>query len=310
MSLPESGKRRSDPSDPRGDTDHGEINLGPVAGVCDRGLRHRSNDDAMSLAVAGNALIAVVCDGVSSTPGAGPAAAAAAAAACSVLSTAVTGQDPSGWVPGGRRGGAGDRDATWVPTAISHDMHVGAMLEKAMHSAAVAAQHAVTSVPVHDPQAAPSCTMVAAVVIDDVVTVGWIGDSRAYLVGAGVAARLTEDDTWAAEAARAGLIPESEVETDRRAHTLTRWLGADADDLTPHVRAVRTDRPARLVVCSDGLWNYASDPLAVAAVVGELPPDASPEKVARRLVAFAVERGGHDNITAVVADVPCLTYPD
>jgi serine/threonine protein phosphatase PrpC len=300
VSAPDAGSRATDPPGQADADDHGEIDLGPVAGVCDRGLRHRTNDDAMSLAVTGPALIAVVCDGVSSTPGSGPAAAAAASAACTTLSNAISSSTGRGWVPpgpGGQDGGPG-----WVPGG-GHDLETG-ILDAALHDAAAAAQRAVTDIPPIDPMAAPSCTLVAAVVIGDVITVGWIGDSRAYLIGSGGAVKLTEDDTWAAEAARAGLIPESAVETDRRAHTLTRWLGADADDLAPHVRAVRTDRAARLVVCSDGLWNYASDPLALASIIDRLPPDAPPLAVARELISFALDAGGHDNITAVVADVP------
>lgn len=304
MSVPDAGSRApGSPGQAEAD-DHGEIDLGPVAGVCDRGLRHRTNDDAMSLAITGPALIGVVCDGVSSTPGSGPAAAAAASAACSSLSEAISATVGRGWVPSGPGdpGPDGGREpGGWVPGG-------GALTdgipEAALHDAAAAAQGAVTDIPPIDPTAAPSCTLVAAVVIGDVVTVGWIGDSRAYLIGSGGAVKLTEDDTWAAEAARAGLIPESAVETDRRAHTLTRWLGADADDLAPHVRAVRTDRPARLVICSDGLWNYASDPLVVASIIDRLPPDAAALDVARELVSFALDSGGHDNVTVVVADVP------
>lgn len=294
MSAPGAGSRAPGASDPAAATDHGEIDLGPVAGVCDRGTRHRTNDDAMSLAVTHTALVAVVCDGVSSTPGAGPAAAAAAAAACSVLTNAITDHEGDGW------GTESPDHEGWV---VGPDGGV-TVPDATLAEAASAAQEAVTAVPPTDPMAAPSCTIVAAVAIGDVITIGWIGDSRAYLIGSGGAAKLTEDDTWAAEAARAGLIPESAVETDRRAHTLTRWLGADADDLQPHVRAVRTDRPARLIVCSDGLWNYASDPLAVAAVVERVGPDAPPIEVARCLVDFAIESGGHDNVTAIVADVP------
>ncbi|MGF7236989.1 MAG: hypothetical protein ACQSGP_18810, partial [Frankia sp.] len=101
MSVPDAGSRAPGSPGPTEADDHGEIDLGPVAGVCDRGLRHRTNDDAMSLAITGPALIGVVCDGVSSTPGSGPAAAAAASAACSSLSAAISSPNGRGWVPAG-----------------------------------------------------------------------------------------------------------------------------------------------------------------------------------------------------------------
>ena len=61
-----------------------------------------------------------------------------------------------------------------------------------------------------------------------------------------------------------------------------------------------------MLVCSDGLWNYASTPetLAdlVAAALGDATAEqADPQVVAERLVAWANEQGGHDNITAALA---------
>src|SRR5262245_4688005 len=80
--------------------DHAELTLGLVAGVTDRGLRHRRNEDAMALATAhtpdGPVAIAVVCDGVSTASLADEAARAAAGTAMHALITAVrSGGDPA-----------------------------------------------------------------------------------------------------------------------------------------------------------------------------------------------------------------------
>ena len=77
-----------------GDDDHRELDLGPLAGVCDRGVRHATNEDAMGLAFVANTLVAVVCDGVSTTPGSDVASRAAAARAVEVIADAVRGQAP------------------------------------------------------------------------------------------------------------------------------------------------------------------------------------------------------------------------
>ncbi|MGH3120697.1 MAG: PP2C family protein-serine/threonine phosphatase, partial [Streptosporangiaceae bacterium] len=73
--------------------DHQEIDLSLIAGVTDRGLRHRQNEDAMELAVvpaaAGPVLVAVVCDGVSTSIRPDEASLAAARAAAAVLRTAA-----------------------------------------------------------------------------------------------------------------------------------------------------------------------------------------------------------------------------
>jgi len=52
-----------------------------------------------------------------------------------------------------------------------------------------------------------------------------------------------------------------------------------------------------LLLCTDGLWNYANDTTQIDALVKE---DADAITVARRLVEFAIHSGGHDNISVVV----------
>jgi serine/threonine protein phosphatase PrpC len=339
-----------------GDHNHREVDLGAVAGVCDRGVRHETNEDAMGLAVVANALIAVVCDGVSTTPGSGQASAAAAATATAVLADAVRGYGPGrpGAARPPRRGRAGDvldvleprrRDRRWNTDAYRdrHDegRHDGerydrdryddhdryddgdryddedtvyhppvfepAHAEKALYAAVAAAQATIIEVCSGSDRPIPSCTFAAAIVVFDgegtaTLTVGWIGDSRIYLLGPRWCERVSADDTWAAEAARAGIIPQSEAETHRRAHTLTRWIGGEADDVTPHVATHRVEAPATVVVCSDGLWNYASRPDVLATLVAQAPGEAALD-VARHLTQFSVDRGGHDNITVVAARI-------
>ncbi|MCL9797975.1 PP2C family serine/threonine-protein phosphatase, partial [Frankia sp. AgKG'84/4] len=181
--------------------------------------------------------------------------------------------------------------------------------EAALHAAVDAAQSTIAQLSAAEGRMAPSCTFAAAIVTPPtpdgpgMVTVGWVGDSRVYLLGPRWCERLTSDDTWAAEAARAGLIPASEAETHRRAHTLTRWLGGDVEDVAPHTEIFPIETPATVVVCSDGLWNYASRPDVMASLVNQLPAHCGAIDVARHLVDFAIDAGGHDNITVVAARV-------
>ncbi|OHV59291.1 hypothetical protein BCD48_41500 [Pseudofrankia sp. BMG5.36] len=265
--------------------DHLEMDLGRLAGVSDRGLVHRDNEDAMGLRLVawpdpatadgtGTAVVAVVCDGVSTVPGSGPAAATAAQTATATLAEWLTAASPHApAVPGG------------------------------LHVATERAQRAMPAAAPGDP--APSCTFAAAVVTGTDVTVGWLGDSRVYLLGSdGGALRLTADDTLAAEAVRAGLIPPEAADTAPGAHTITRWLSPDRGEARPRVAVVPVTGPGRVVVCTDGLWNYASGVTELAAHVAALPPDASALAVARHLTAVALRAGGRDNITVVVIDMP------
>ncbi|CAO5177187.1 PPM family protein phosphatase [Frankia sp. AiPs1] len=260
------GLQRSRPGSGR--PERTEFDLGPLAGVSDRGLVHQANEDAMAASEgSAGALIAVVCDGVSRAVGSGPGARAAAAAALASLARAA--------------GPAGD----------------------AIRAAAGAGQAAIEAVAASTGDE-PSCTFAAALYAGGVLTVGWLGDSRVYLLDQTGPQLLTFDDTVAAAAAREGLIPPEAAETAPGAHTITSWLGLNSRQPIPHVRTAHPVGPGRVLVCTDGLWNDASSPGALAAQIAELPGDASAAETARHLVAAALRAGGRDNITVVVMDIP------
>jgi serine/threonine protein phosphatase PrpC len=313
-----------------------EIDLGSVAGVSDRGLVHRSNEDAMAAAVvpatpaparpgaagADGAVVAVVCDGVSRAAGSGPAARAAAAAALASLTASVPaitrGGEPTrpAGAPGapgspgepGSPGKPGEPGSAGAGAAAGEaDDHsgvgAGGAGGDAIRAAAAAGQAAIVALP-GAPGDEPSCTFTAALLADGVLTVGWLGDSRAYLLDADGPRVLTVDDTVAAAAARDGLIPAEAAETAPGAHMITSWLGRDSPRTTPHIRTARPSGPGRVLVCTDGLWNHASPAGTLAAQVAELPDDAPATAVARHLTAAALRSGGRDNITVVVIDIP------
>ncbi|WP_309096530.1 protein phosphatase 2C domain-containing protein [Streptomyces sp.] len=269
--------------------DHMEQESGPVAAVSDRGLRHHRNEDAFAIGSTAlpdgsPASVAIVCDGVSSATRPDDASLAASKAASESLLAAL----PRGTHP-----------------------------QQAMHDAIVAASRAVNSLAEepatareHAPhQNAPACTIVGAVVTSGLLIVGWVGDSRAYWVPvdrAAPPARLTEDDSWAAQMVAAGLMNEAEAYADERAHAITGWLGADAYELEPHTAAFKPDRPGVVVVCTDGLWNYAEAADEMARVV-PLDAAAHPLHSARVLVGHALDGGGHDNVTVALVPFPAVS---
>jgi PPM family protein phosphatase len=250
-----------------------ELDLGWAAAVSDQGRRHRRNEDAFHLEVVGDGVVAVVCDGISSAAAGDAAARTAAATAGTALADAL-------------RGGVNDLEAATVAAVAAANEAVGAVPATVRSDAPV-----------------PSCTLVSAVSIGGELAIGWLGDSRAYWIGPDDVRRLTVDDSWAGEQVAAGLMSAEEAERDRRAHAITRWVGRDAPGGPPGVVIARVDAPGRLVLCSDGAWNYASSPHALARLVQRLPTEAAPAAVARALADMALERGGHDNITAAVIDL-------
>jgi serine/threonine protein phosphatase PrpC len=265
--------------------DHMELDLGLLAGVTDKGHRHERNEDAMALATAqlGGApvALAVVCDGVSSSRRPDEASLAAVQAAVRVLL-------------------AGVRE--------------GADLAGTSREAVAAAQQALVGLDDEPgPGDPPSATFVSAVMTGEAVTLCWLGDSRAYWLGIGPdaeAKRLTSDDSLAGEMVAAGLVSEADAMAMPGAHVVTGWIGADAAGTEPHVATFAPPGRGALLLCSDGLWNYRPEAgeLAELALPGAL---ADPLGTARALVSFALEAGGMDNITVVLAPFPpTATAPD
>jgi PPM family protein phosphatase len=226
---------------------HVESDLGALAGISDRGHRRSRNEDAMAMGRLpdGSRLAAVVCDGVSSAEHGGLAAERAASVALEVL----LGPDGS-----------------------------------ATRAAARAAAGAVALLATPAVRNAPACTFVSAVVEDAAVTVGWVGDSRAYWLAQAGARLLTADHALAGT------------------HTITRWLGADCE-ADVELAELEPQGPGALLLCSDGLWNHVDEPGELAAIALPALAEAGPLAAVAALVATALDRGGHDNVTAVVIPV-------
>ncbi|MEU8117434.1 protein phosphatase 2C domain-containing protein [Spirillospora sp. NPDC049024] len=246
-----------------------------AAGASDRGRRYSRNEDALALAAHTTGVAAVVSDGVGSSQRPDEASRAAA--------------------------------DTGVAELVAR-LDAGEDAEDATRHAALRAAAAVAALAT-SPSDAPSCTYVSAVTRGPAVTVGWVGDSRAYWLAAdgssgaggeaatgpapdevdeaevstgdmaelGPSRRLTEDDSWAAFMVSTGSLTEAEAEAHPNAHVITAWLGADAGQVEPHVATFRPSGPGTLLVCSDGLWNYFPDAADLAALLAGDPEGGEPE---------------------------------
>jgi len=147
----------------------------------------------------------------------------------------------------------------------------------------------------------PSTTVVAALVKGQDATIGWAGDSRAYWIGEdGQTRQLTADHSWMNDVVSTGEMNAEEAAKSPKAHGITRWLGADAGESSePDVTHFAIPGPGHLLLCTDGLWNYAPEPEQLGGMVpGAQTVDAV--AIARQLIDFANQQGGHDNITAVL----------
>jgi len=146
---------------------------------------------------------------------------------------------------------------------------------------------------------APSTTAVAARVEENMATIAWVGDSRAYWIDGSGARQLTSDHSWLNDVVSAGEMSIQEAMEDSRAHAITRWLGGDSDEnAKPDTVTFAIPGTGALLLCSDGLWNYAASEGEMTELFARMEGDAI--AMCRGLIEFAKERGGEDNITAAV----------
>jgi serine/threonine protein phosphatase PrpC len=247
---------------------HVEVSIDEwLAVVSDIGRRHPSNEDTGAVARgAGDSVVLVVADGVSTSTNAASASEAAVGAALGSLLSAP------------------------ADTALAD----------AVRAAVGAANQAVLALPlVGGDEDGPETTIVVALCRNGQVAIGWAGDSRAYLVGLDSAELLTVDDSWVEEVVRRGELSREQAGADRRAHYVTQVLGMRDQQLNMHLVERELSRNSVLLLCSDGLWNYFERAEEFADVVRQ--QDSSDAlSLCRWLVDMANARGGHDNVTVAV----------
>jgi protein phosphatase len=140
-------------------------------------------------------------------------------------------------------------------------------------------------------------TLTGAYVLGGDLFVLHVGDSKAYLLHDGALHKITHDHTVAQHYADLGVIPQEEVARHRQHHVLTRAVGGPDPDLECDIHHLRVTAGDRLLLCSDGLTDMASES-EIAAVLASHPAS---EDTCGALVELALRHGGRDNVTAIVA---------
>ena len=249
-----------------------------AAGTSDIGCKYDENQDYFVMATGPEGqIVAVVCDGVSRSQNSMVGSKMACEAAL-------------------------DRIKDLLPEA-SDDPN-GVLLQ-----AMTSAQEAICRVPfvpnlVEDGEIIPpaQATAVGVLVVGKRITLGWLGDSRAYWVGKGAARQLTVDHSWLNDVVASGQMTEEEAKKDPRARAIVRSLGADNDGANPGVvpdaTTLNLTESGILLIVSDGFYTYA-DEREIAQLVREKGRDADALSLSRHLVEHARNSGGSDNITVV-----------
>jgi serine/threonine protein phosphatase PrpC len=140
-------------------------------------------------------------------------------------------------------------------------------------------------------------TATVAVLVDRVMFLAEVGDSRAYLLRGGELRQLTKDQSLVNQLIEAGHLTEDEAEAFEHSNIILQALGT-SETVQVDLTFVELRRGDRLLVCSDGLSGL----LHVDTLRSTLEELRDPAECSAKLIEYAETAGGHDNITVVVAD--------
>jgi PPM family protein phosphatase len=140
-------------------------------------------------------------------------------------------------------------------------------------------------------------TLTLAFAVNWRLLVAHAGDSRCYLLSGGELHQLTQDHTTVADMVRLGALSAAEASRHPYRHVVSNVLGGHEGGLLVEMHKLDLEPGDVVLLCSDGLTEMVPD-ARIAAILAEGP---GPRRACERLVAEANERGGQDNITALVA---------
>ena len=142
-------------------------------------------------------------------------------------------------------------------------------------------------------------TITVALFENGIVSIGHVGDSRAYLIRDRKVDQLTEDHSLVAELVRTGRLSPEEAESHPQRSVITRALGTDPD-VDVDTFSVEAKPGDLFLICSDGLTSMVADEEILDVVE---PRRDDLDAAARELIAAANRSGGEDNITVVFFEV-------
>ena len=256
-----------------------------VCGASDRGLAREQNEDTFVIAdlrsgeitspcvrtdvdVSQDGLLMLVCDGMG---GAAAGEVAARVAAESIKRQLV---------------GDGERVAA----------HPTQSLQEAVADANRAVRAEVAA---HPEKKGMGTTCTAAVVLRQSLVVANVGDSRAYLLRDGLLHPLTRDQSVVSKLLESGALRPEQAEHHPLRHVLLQAVGTSAQ-IAPAMTEIDLRKGDRILICSDGLHGCVSNQ-NIEAVLRDTQDVA---EATRKLVQLALDAGGPDNVTVLVADWP------
>lgn len=147
-------------------------------------------------------------------------------------------------------------------------------------------------------------TLTAAVIWNGHAYLAQVGDSRAYLFRAGTLLQLTEDQTLVRELINQGSLTPEQARVHPQRSVITQALGGP-EPIRVALGKATLRRGDRLLLCTDGLPSELSDDRLAELLAMGLPAPATVE----RMLEEALERGGRDNLTALLLELNDSAFP-
>ena len=138
----------------------------------------------------------------------------------------------------------------------------------------------------------PETTIVAAMIKENKIIIGWVGDSRAYAVSDKNVYLLTEDDSWVNKMIREKRLTQEEANKHPKAHVITQCLGLRRMPINIHTSEFELEDDEGILLCTDGLWGLTK----IEPISWENPANIE----AWLKVNQANRNGGYDNITVAI----------
>ena len=167
---------------------------------------------------------------------------------------------------------------------------ISEILTEAIHSANTA---------VSDQVPEGGTTLTVAIIMGDLAYIGHVGDSRAYLITDKDFEQLTRDHSLVQRLVELDQLTPEEALSHPQHNVLYRAIG-QSENLEVDGMMRRLPNNSRLLLCSDGLWNLVPQEMLIEIVRSS----TSPQEACDRLIATANARGGPDNITALIVQMP------
>ncbi len=145
------------------------------------------------------------------------------------------------------------------------------------------------------------CTFVSLGFCDDNIHIANVGDSRAYLLRSGKLYTLSKDHTVAQSMVDSGMVSYEDSQKLKEKHKLTQHIGIFPEEMIiePYFKSFKAQEDDVVLLCSDGLTDMLSD----GEIAQTLNNNSTNETRVNALVEAALQNGGKDNVTVIVATV-------